>query len=106
MSDPYWEDLDRALPRVRRGEPGWAHQREQVLARLHADARAPRRLAGLLAAGAVAAALAFVLRTKPAVPLPAPPSASMPSDDLDFLETTPLLEHLDEIMDAPELDHA
>ncbi|MEK7390182.1 MAG: hypothetical protein AAB036_10850 [Elusimicrobiota bacterium] len=103
MSDPFWDDLDKALPRARRGEPGWEHQRGKVLALLRGQARAPRRLAGLLAAGTVTVALAFVLRDKPAPD--APPTAAMPSDELDFLEETPLLEHLDQLQDAPELDH-
>ena len=104
MSDPFWDDLNKALPRARRGEPGWAHQRARVMSMLHGGARAPKRLAALLAAGTVAVALAFVLRGKPAPE--APPTASMPGDDLDFLETTPLLEHLDELQDAVELDRA
>ncbi len=106
MSDPFWGDLNDSLPRVRRGEPGWAHQRSKVLALTRGGLRAPRRLAGLLAAGVFAGALALVLRVKPAAPVSAPPSASMPSDDLDFLEAAPLLENLDELEDSPELDHA
>jgi hypothetical protein len=106
MSDPFWDDLNKALPRARRGEPGWALRRGQVLSLLHEAARAPRHLAGLLAAGALAAVLVLALHRKPARAPEAPPSASMPADDLDFLEATPLLEHLDEIQDAAELDHA
>ncbi len=106
MKDPFWDELNEALPKARRGEPGWAHQRARVLAALRGGSRTPRRLAGLVAAGALAAGLVFILQIKRApVPEP-PPSASMPSDDLDFLEAAPLLEHLDELQDAPELDHA
>ncbi|MBI5245759.1 MAG: hypothetical protein HY923_01150 [Elusimicrobia bacterium] len=104
MSDPFWDDLNKALPRARRGEAGWAHQRAQVLA-LVRGGRAPRRAAGVLAAGLAAAALVLVFRHKPAAP-PEAPSAAMPAEDLDFLESAPLLEHLDELEDAPELDHA
>ena len=106
MSDPFWDGLNKALPRVRRGEPGWAHQRGKVLSLLRGGARAPRRLAGLLAAGTLAAALVLVFRSRPAPPPEAPPTASMPADDLEFLEMTPLLEHLDELEDAVELDKA
>lgn len=106
MSDPFWDDLNKALPRARRGEAGWAHQRGKVLSLRRGGARAPRRLAGLVAAGAAAAALALVFQLKPTAPPVAPPSASMPADDLDFLETAPLLEHLDELEDAAELDRA
>ena len=105
MSDPFWDELNKALPRARRGEPGWARARAGVRSLLH-EGRAPRRLASLVAAGALAAALVLVFRGKPARPPEAPPSASMPADDLDFLEATPLLERLDELQDAPELDHA
>ena len=104
MSDPFWDDLNKALPRARRGEAGWAHQRAKVLS-LVRGGRAPRRAAGVLAAGLAAAALVLVFRNKPAAP-PEAPSAAMPSEDLDFLESAPLLEHLDELEDAPELDHA
>lgn len=106
MSDPFWDDLNEALPRVRRGEPGWAHQRGKVLSLLRGGARAPRRLAGLLAAGALAAALVLVFRNKPEAPPETQPTASMPAEDVDFLEMTPLLEHLDELEDAVELDKA
>ncbi len=106
MSDPFWDDLNKALPRARRGEPGWAHQRGKVLSLLRGGGAAPRRVAGLLAAGTLAAGLILVLRNKPATPPETPPTASMPADDLDFLEMTPLLEHLDELEDAVELDNA
>ena len=106
MSDPFWDDLNKALPRARRGEPGWAHQRGKVLSLLRAGTRASRPLTGLIAAGALAAGLFLVLHKKPAPTPEAPPMASMPSDDIDFLEMTPLLEHLDELQDAVELDHA
>ncbi len=103
MSDPFWDELNASLPRARRGEPGWARLRSATLSRLRARCVAPRRLAGVLAAGLAAATLVFVLRGKP--PTTAP-TASMPAEDLEFLETAPLLEHLDELIDAPELDHA
>lgn len=108
MSDPFWDDLNKALPRSRRGEPGWAHQRGKVLSLLRGGGRPPRRLAGLITAGTLAAGLFLMLHKKPEpAPMPeAPPMASMPSDDIDFLEMTPLLEHLDELQDAAELDHA
>ena len=32
--------------------------------------------------------------------------ASVPMEDLEFLEQAPLLEHLDVLLDAEELDHA
>ena len=105
MNDPFWNELDKALPRARRGEAGWAHQRAKVLSLLRAGSAAPRRFAGVLAAGLAAAGLVFVFRSKPAAP-PDTASAVMPSEDIDFLESAPLLEHLDELMDAPELDHA
>jgi hypothetical protein len=73
---------------------------------LRGGTRSPRRLAGLLAAGALAAGLFLVLHRKPAPTPDAPPMAAMPSDDIDFLEMTPLLEHLDELQDAVELDRA
>lgn len=106
MSDPFWDDLNKALPRARRGEPGWAHQRGKVLSLLRTGTRASRPLTGLLAAGTLAAGLFLVLHKKPAPTPDAAPMASMPSDDLDFLEMTPLLEHLDELEDAVELDRA
>ncbi len=106
MSDPFWDDLNKALPRARRGEPGWAHQRGKVMSLLRGGARESRRLTGLLAAGALAAGLFLVLHKKPAPAPELPPMASMPSDDLDFLEMTPLLEHLDELQDAVDLDRA
>ena len=105
MNDPFWDELNKALPRTRRGEPGWAHQRAKVMSLLRTGSAAPRRVAGMLAAGLAAAALVFVFRSKPII-LPEAPSASVPTEDLDFLEHAPLLEHLDELMDAQVLDHA
>lgn len=105
MNDPFWDELDKALPRVKRGEPGWAHQRGKVLSLARGEGRAPRRAAGLLAAGLAGAALVLVFRSRPAAP-PEARSTAMPSEDLDFLEAAPLLEHLDDLLDAPELDHA
>jgi hypothetical protein len=104
VSDPFWDELNRALPRARRGEAGWSHLRAQVLALARGD-RAPRRAAGVLAAGLAAAALVLVFRHIPP-PAPEAPAAFMPSENLDFLESAPLLEHLDELEDATELDHA
>ena len=105
MSDPFWDDLDKTLPQVHRGEPGWAHQRGKVMSLLRAGGNARQRVAALVAAGAFAAALAVVLRERP-VQISTPPIASMPTDDLEFLETAPLLENLDELQDATELDRA
>lgn len=105
MSDPFWDELNKALPRTRRGEPGWAHQRAQVRSLLHGGTRA-RAIGSLLAAGMAAAALVLAFRDKPALSPEALSAASMPADDLDFLETASLLEHLDELQDAVELDPA
>lgn len=104
MSDPFWDDVNKALPRARHGEPGWAHQRAKVMSLLRTGTRSSRPLTGLITAGALAGGL-FLVFHKKSVP-ETPPMASMPSDDIDFLEMTPLLEHLDELEDAAELDHA
>lgn len=103
MSDPFWDDLDAALPRDRRPEPHWARRRAKVRAALSAT-RWPRRAASVLAAGMAAAALALLLRRPAPPPVPAAPTAL--AEDLEFLEAAPLLENLDEIMDSPELDNA
>lgn len=101
MSDPFWDRLDDALPRARRGAPGWAHQRAKVLTAVRAPAPALRgRVAGLLAAGVAAAALAFVLRRTP----PPPAAAPLMTEEIEFLDSAPMLENLDELLDAPELD--
>lgn len=104
MSDPFWDDLDAALPRPRRGEANWAHRRAAVLALARGKGRAPRRLAAGLAAGLALAAMTFAVLRRP--PAPAPPAAVTPAEDLDLLESAPMLENLDELLDATELDHA
>ncbi len=104
MSDPFWDGLDKHLPRARRGEAGWAHQRAKILAAARGEARAPRRLAAGLAAGLALGALTLAVLRRPVVT--DPPAASAPAEELEFLESAPMLDHLDELLDATELDAA
>lgn len=102
MSDPFWDEVDRQLPRHRRGAEGWAHRRKSILAAVKGE-KAPRpRLAAGLAAGVVMAALTFAVLRKPAAPPPAP----APSEDVEMMEAAPMLDYLDELIDAVELDKA
>ena len=103
MSDPFWDELDKALPRHKRGEPGWAHQRAKILAAVRGE-RAPQRLAAGLAGGLVLAALTFAVIRRPS-PVETP-SAEVQTEDLDMLESESMLDHLDELIDATELDRA
>lgn len=103
MSDPFWDELGNALPRPRRGEPGWAQRRRDILAAAKGGPRETPRLAAGLAAGLVVAALTFaVLRRPLAVPSPAPGAP----EELEMLENEGLLEHLDILLEAEELDAA
>lgn len=104
MSDPFWDEVDAALPRVRRGESSWASRRAQV--RSLSRGGKPVRLspAGVLAASLAAAALALIIQ-RSLSPSPSPLSEpAIIAEDMDFLESAPLLEHLDVLLDAPELD--
>ena len=103
MSDPLWDELDKSLPRIKRGEQGWAHQRAKILSAARGQ-RAPQRLAAGLAGGLVLAALTFAVIRRPAVV--ETPAVSVPADDLDMLESESMLDHLDELLDATELDRA
>jgi hypothetical protein len=51
VSDPFWDELGRALPRHRRGEPGWAQRRRAILGAVRGDASPRPRMAAGLAAG-------------------------------------------------------
>lgn len=103
MSDPFWDELGRALPRPRRGGPGWAARRASILAAVRGDAPPRPRLAAGLAAGALMAALTFaVLRRPVTAPAPAPGAP----EELEMLEAETMLEHLDILLEASELDAA
>lgn len=103
MSDPFWRDVDAALPRTRRGEPGWARLRGRVLALARGEEVQARRWPAALAAGLALGAIVLTLGRPPAAPAGL---RGVPSEDLEFLEHAPLLESLDELLDAPELDRA
>ena len=98
MSDPFWDD--RTRPPRPAGEPGWAHQRGKVrrFCERHAGIASTT---GPIAAGAPAAGLFLVLTAGADAGSAA--DGVHASDDIDFLEMTPLLEHLDELQDAVEL---
>lgn len=103
MSDPFWDELGKALPRPRRGEPGWAARRAAILSAAKGRRRESPRLAAGLAAGLAMAALTFaVLRRPTGVPAPAPGAP----EELEMLENEGLLEHLDILLEAEELDAA
>ncbi|MDX6769915.1 MAG: hypothetical protein SF051_10305 [Elusimicrobiota bacterium] len=104
MSDPFWDELGRSLPRPRRGEAGWSRRRAEILSSVRGEARAPRRVAAGLAAGLAMTVVAFAVLRRP---LPQdPPAAAVPAEELDLLEAAPMLDHLDELLDATELDPA
>jgi hypothetical protein len=103
VSDPFWDELGRALPRHRRGEPGWAQRRRAILAAVRGDASPRPRMAAGLAAGALMAALTFAVLRRPATaPVPAPGAP----EELQMLEDESMLEHLDILLEAAELDAA
>ncbi len=101
MSDPFWDELNSSLPRAKRGEAGWAHQRSKVMGALRGGPAPRRGAARALAVGLAAAALLVALARRPAAP-----PAHVPSEDLEFFESAELLENLDELIDSPELDKA
>ena len=103
MSEPFWDELGKALPRPRRGEAGWGHRRAAILSAAKGVASPRPRMAAGLAAGALMAALTFaVLRRPVTAPAPAPGG----QEELEMMEAVPMLDHLDELLDAVELDGA
>jgi hypothetical protein len=103
VSDPFWDELGKALPRHRRGEPGWADRRRAILAAARGEGSPRPRMAAGLAAGALMAALTFAVLRRPVI---APPPAPGAQEELEMLESESMLEHLDILLEATELDAA
>jgi hypothetical protein len=104
MSDSFWDGLDRRLPRPRGGPAAWSSRRARILAAVRGESPAPGRATVGLAGGLVMAALAFAVLRGPG---PAtPPTAAAPSEELELMEAVPMLEDLDVLLDATELDPA
>lgn len=104
MSDPFWDDLDQSLPRHKRGEAGWSHQRAKILSTVRGEAAPARRLTAGLAAGLAVAALTFAVVRRD-LPEP-PPAAHAPADELELMEHAHMLDHLEILLEAEELDPA
>ena len=100
MNDEFWNRL-ASLAQARRSEAFWSAQRRRVFARLHG--RSPRWLpVPALAAAAIFAGL--VLWRRSARP-PAPP-AVVPAQQWEFLESIDMIDHLDVLRNARELDRS
>lgn len=102
MNDDFWRLLARHAE-VRKPEAYWAAQRRRVLARLHGPARSKLWLPvpALAAAALIVGLVVWRHNVKPAVE----PQTMVPPAQWEFLESTEMLDNLDVLMKAKQLDH-